>query len=43
LASTNESTRRQNPKEQHRHVHRRENLKSLWGYFSNSCNRLIIV
>jgi hypothetical protein len=29
LASTNESTRRQNPKEQHRHVHRRENLKSL--------------
>jgi hypothetical protein len=28
LASTDESTRRQNPEEQHHHPHRRENLKS---------------
>jgi hypothetical protein len=28
LASTNESTRRQNPEEEHYHLHRRESLKS---------------
>jgi hypothetical protein len=29
LTSTDESARRQNPEDHHRHRHRRENLKSL--------------
>jgi hypothetical protein len=28
LASTDKSTRRYNPEDQHRHLHRRENLRS---------------
>jgi hypothetical protein len=35
MVSTYKATRRQNPEQQHRHVHRRENLKSHM--YHNSC------
>jgi hypothetical protein len=39
LVSAYKSTRRHNPEEQHRHLYRRENLKSHWyniNYITNS-------
>jgi hypothetical protein len=34
LVSNYKSTRHYNPKDQHRHLHRRENLTSLWLHFN---------